>query len=62
MSGRQQADYVIKKNRTTGEWDLSWRRNPPIHHYTYAEAVATLKDLLRLEITWKSNKRGNERN
>lgn len=61
MRGRPQADYVIRKDRATGEWNLQWRNNPPIHHYTFADAVASLKDLLRLEIHWKTNKRGNNR-
>lgn len=61
MSRGQQADYVIRKNRRTGEWDLQWRSNPPIHHYSFADAVRSLEDMLRLEIRWTTNKRGNRR-
>ncbi|WIF20564.1 hypothetical protein SEA_JFLIX2_74 [Rhodococcus phage Jflix2] len=60
MRGRQQADYVIWKNRRTGVWNLQWRRNDPIPHYSFAEAVETLKDMLRLEINWKTTKRARE--
>lgn len=61
MRGRQQADYVIRKDRRTGEWLVQWRSNDPIRHYSFDDARITLINLLRLEIIWKTNKRGNKR-
>lgn len=60
MRGRQQADYVIRKDRRTGEWIVQWRNNDPIRHYSFDDARQTLIDLLRLEIHWKTNKRARE--
>ena len=59
MRRGQPADYVIRKDKQTGEWNVQWRNNPPIKHYSFDDARQTLIDLLRLEIHWKVNKRGN---
>lgn len=61
MRGRQPADYVIRKDRQTGEWIVQWRTNAPIRHYSFNDARQTLINMLRLEIIWKTNKRGNRR-
>ena len=51
--------YRIWKDRRTGEWMLQWRNNDPIPHYSFADALESLGDLLRLNKTWKQTARGN---
>lgn len=61
MRGRQKRpDYLIRKDRRTGEWVVRWRMNDPIRHYSFDEARQTVIDLLRLEIHWKTTKRGHK--
>ncbi|AEV52040.1 hypothetical protein [Rhodococcus phage REQ1] len=58
---RRQADYLIRKNRRTGVWTVQWRNNEPIPHYSFDDARVTLINMLRLEIIWNTNSRGNRR-
>lgn len=46
------AYYKLRKNRRTGEWELRWRNNEPIPHYSFEDALETLRELLALARHW----------
>lgn len=55
------ADYSIRKDRITGHWNLQFKDNKPIGHYSFTDAWESLEDLLRLTAAYHHGQRSHVR-
>ena len=54
------SDYVLYKHRATGEWILRWRNNEPIPHYSFEDALETLRELMALGKHWQTTRNAHK--